>query len=110
MNNVLQFSKWVNYNPYPVPIEVKGSVLPFRKEPYPASTIDEDQLLYMSFLLEEACDMKKLVLVTYQGRYTTRQFYGRVKKINPYEGWLIMVNGDLKKSISYSRLIDVEWV
>lgn len=72
--------------------------------------IDDDQLEYMSFILEEAFEMKRPVLVTYAGRYSPLQFYGYVSKINPYEGWLVLINGEIKKKLRYSKLMDVDWL
>ncbi|MBA4495295.1 hypothetical protein ACFO25_00760 [Paenactinomyces guangxiensis] len=41
---------------------------------------------FTSFILEEASDLEKPVFVTYAGRNSPLQFYGRVSTINPYEG------------------------
>ncbi|TCS95690.1 YolD-like family protein [Hazenella coriacea] len=77
---------------------------------YHPPVVDDDQLEYMSFLLEEAHELNRAVLVTYAGRYSPLQFYGRVAKVHPYEGWIILANGELRKKISYSRLMDVDWM
>jgi YolD-like protein len=81
-----------------------------RLKPYQPPAVDDDQLEYMCFLLEEAHELQKPVLVTYAGRYSPLQFYGRVKKIQPYEGWFVISNGELKKKIPFGRLMDVDWI
>lgn len=77
---------------------------------YQPPAIDQDQLEYMIFLLEEACELQKRVIVTYAGKYSPLQFYGYVSKVYPYDGWFLMTNGEWKKRITFGQLIDVDWI
>ncbi|WP_170839936.1 YolD-like family protein [Lihuaxuella thermophila] len=108
--NILDFYKWIEENRFVLPVRhEKQPKSGHKQKKYQPPVIDEDQLEYMSFILEEAFDMKKPVLVTYAGRYSPLQFYGRISKINPYEGWFVIVNGEIRKKIPYTKLMDVDW-
>jgi hypothetical protein len=77
---------------------------------YQPPPLTKEQREYMGFLLEEAYDLERPVLVTYSGRFSPLQFFGRVAKIQPFEEWFIIANGEWKKRISFSQLINVDWL
>lgn len=97
------FHKWYNHQQQ----EITAGTTFSRYQP-PA--IDDDQLEYMIFLLEEACELQKRVIVTYAGKYSPLQFYGHINKVYPYDGWFLMANGEWKKRITFGQLIDVDWI
>ena len=75
---------------------------------YHPPAMDEDERQYMTFLLEEAYELQKPVIVIYAGKYSPLQFYGRIEKIHPYEEWFIMANGEWKKKITFDQMIEVD--
>lgn len=108
--SIPDFYKWIGENRFVLPVQhEKEPKSRHKQKKYQPPVIDEDQIEYMSFILEEASDMGKPVLVTYAGRYSPLQFYGRISKINPYEGWFVIANGEIRKKIPYAKLMDVDW-
>lgn len=97
------FHKWYNHQQRQMATGAPSSR-------YQPPVIDDDQLEYMIFLLEEACELQKRVIVTYAGKYSPLQFYGHVNKVHPYDGWFLMANGEWKKRITFVQLIDVDWI
>jgi hypothetical protein len=106
----LHFHKWYEVNCLYLALmhhpEPKPKKTPKRYEP---PQIGKEQLEYMTFLLEEAHELDKPTLVTYAGKYSPLQFYGRILHVQPYEGWFLIANGELKKRIRFNRLIEVDW-
>ncbi|MFC7439945.1 YolD-like family protein [Laceyella putida] len=108
--SAIHFHRWYEYHrtlsAFSEPVKQTAKVHPSYHPPL----IDEEQREYMGFLLEEAHELERPVLVTYAGRFSPLQFYGRIVKVQPYEGWFVIANGEWKKRIAHPQLIDVDWL
>jgi hypothetical protein len=103
-----QENRWLEENRLFLPLLFETS--PNGRQKYRPPRVTGEQLEYMSFLLDEAHELNRPVLVTFAGRSAPLQFCGRVIRNQPYEGWFVIANGDLKKRIPYRKLIDVYWL
>jgi hypothetical protein len=101
-------SRWLEENRLFLPLLMETGNK--RKSSWRPPRLSDGQLEYLSFLLEEAHELKRPVIVTFAGRRSPLQFCGRVTRIQPYEGWFVIANGELKKLIHYRQLIDVYWM
>ncbi|MBH8598676.1 MULTISPECIES: YolD-like family protein [unclassified Thermoactinomyces] len=104
--NVINFHQWYENRLY---LALMHQSEPKRTWKYEPPQIEPDQLEYMAFLLEEAHELEKPVLVTYAGKHSPLQFYGQVIHVQPYEGWFIMANGQIKQRLRFRQLIEVDW-
>ncbi|MBA4492772.1 YolD-like family protein [Paenactinomyces guangxiensis] len=80
-----------------------------RAEEFTPPELDESQLEYMNYILREALEEEKPVLVTYAAKYSREQFCGFVDKVDPYSRVIRLSNGDCKKQIPFAKLLHVEW-
>lgn len=80
-----------------------------KAEEFTPPELDESQLEYMNYLLQEAMEEEKPVVITYATQYAPEQFCGFIDKVDPYEKMIQLSNGSCKKQISFGKLIHVEW-
>jgi len=69
--------------------------------------LDEDYLEEMEHILRRALYEDMAVVVTYATTYGPEQLCGFVTKVNPYEKWLEIANGDDRK-IPFKDLLRLE--
>lgn len=80
-----------------------------KAEEFVPPELDESQMEAINYILQEAIEEEKPVVVTYAEKYAPEQFCGFVDKVNPYDKVIQLSNGKCKKQISFQKLINVEW-
>ncbi len=75
---------------------------------YTQPELDEDQKNHINYILQEAIETEKPVVVTFATKYSPEQFCGFVDKINLHQQY-IQLNGSLVKQIPFHLLINIEW-
>lgn len=76
---------------------------------YHPPELDEDQKRYINYLLEEALETEKPILVTFATQYSPRQFCGFIDRVDVFSQTIYLSNGTHKKKISFQKLLNVEW-
>lgn len=75
---------------------------------YQPPELDEDYIVEMEYIMQRAMYEDMAVVVTYATTYGPEQFCGFVTKVNPYEKWLEIVDGDDRKIIRFKDLLRLE--
>ncbi|MCH5583491.1 YolD-like family protein [Shimazuella sp. AN120528] len=76
---------------------------------YTPPELDEDQKNHINYILQEAVEAEKPVVVTFATKYSPEQFCGFIDEINAYSQVIQLSNGSHKKQILLDKLINVEW-
>jgi hypothetical protein len=76
---------------------------------YIPPVLGEDQIEYMNYILQEAIELDKPILVTYAIKYSPIQFCGFIDRFDPLTKTIHLSNGESKKQIAFEKLINVEW-
>jgi hypothetical protein len=67
-----------------------------------------EQSLMSSMKIQQAYEQEKPLLILYKGRFGLQQFCGYVDQIDPYERWIQLANGCLKKKIKFPTIVEIE--
>ncbi|SEM68651.1 YolD-like family protein [Lihuaxuella thermophila] len=71
--------------------------------------LDESHMEMINYILQEAIEEEKPVVVTYAEKYAPGQFCGFVDQVDPYNQVIQLSNGTCRKQISFQKLINIEW-
>jgi Tfp pilus assembly protein PilO len=72
------------------------------------SSPTREQSLMISMKIQQAYEEEKPLLILYQGKFGLHQFCGFVDQIDPYERWIQLANGCLKKKIKFPMIVEIE--
>lgn len=77
-----------------------------KKREYHPQALDEQHLEQLSYLIDEAIQCKKPIVISYTDKYGVEQFCGYVSKLDTQI--IKLENGSHSKTIEVSRIRDVE--
>lgn len=80
-----------------------------KQQEFQLPELSEDQWEEMNYLLQEAYQEEKPLVVSYAARYAPEQFCGFVEKIDEWQKEIILVNGKQKKTIPFGKLLGMEF-
>lgn len=67
-------------------------------------SLTEDQMDELNWLLQEALHAESAVILDYVEEEQHQSFCGFIEKVNAYEGYLEVVNGQEKRKIAFNHI------